>query len=113
MLNGPLLGLLAKLTVYAPEVEKVTTSLAPEGGPKGDQLDPVSNDSFAVGPAHVYAVDPAGVTIREAVPLIAPLVAVTVNGPPFVEPAVNNPLLLIVPPPLTVHVTVGLIAPPN
>ena len=47
------------------------------------------------------------VTVTLAVPLTLPLTAVTVKGPPAVEPAVNKPAVLIVPPPLTVHVNVG------
>jgi len=42
-----------------------------------------------------------------AVPLTLPLAAVTVKGPPPVEPAVNNPDELMVPPPLTDQVNVG------
>ena len=41
------------------------------------------------------------VTDTLAVPLTPPLAAVTVNGPPAVEPALNRPDELIVPPPLT------------
>ena len=47
------------------------------------------------------------VTVTLAVPLTLPLVAVTVNGPTGVLPAVNSPLPLIVPPPLTVQVKLG------
>ncbi len=47
------------------------------------------------------------VTVTLAVPLTLPLAAVTVKGPPAVEPAVNSPLELIVPPPLTDQVKVG------
>ena len=46
-------------------------------------------------------------TVTLAVPLTLPLVAVTVNGPPAVEPAVNRPAVLIVPPPLTDQVNAG------
>jgi len=55
------------------------------------------------------------VTVTLAVPLTLPLVAVTVNGPPAVEPAVNRPAVLIVPRPLTdqVNVGCGLIGLPN
>jgi hypothetical protein len=48
-----------------------------------------------------------------AVPFTLPLAAVTVNGPPAVEPAVNNPAALMVPPPTDtpqVNVGCGLIA---
>ena len=41
-------------------------------------------------------------------PLTAPLVAVTVNGPPAVAPAVNSPLALpMVPPPETAQLKLG------
>ena len=43
----------------------------------------------------------AAVTETLAVPVRPPLAAVTVNGPPAVEPALNRPDELIVPPPLT------------
>ena len=46
------------------------------------------------------------VTVTLAVPLTLPLVAVTVKEP-AVEPAVNKPAVLMVPPPLTVQVNVG------
>ena len=49
----------------------------------------------------------AAVTVTDAVPLTLPLAAVTVNGPPAAEPAVNSPDAEIVPPPLTVQVKVG------
>jgi hypothetical protein len=49
----------------------------------------------------------AVVTATLAVPLTPPLAAVTVYGPPAVLPAVKSPLLLIVPPPLTVQVKLG------
>src|SRR5262245_14530592 len=52
-----------------------------------------------------------GTTVTVAVPLTAPLVAVTVDGPPTVV-AVNTPLELIVPPPDTDHVTVVGNVPP-
>ena len=45
------------------------------------------------------------VTVTLAVPCAAPDVAVTVNGPPTVVPAVNTPLVEIVPPPLTDQLT--------
>ena len=41
------------------------------------------------------------VTETLAVPVRPPLAAVTVNGPPAVEPALNRPDEPIVPPPLT------------
>lgn len=47
------------------------------------------------------------VTVTLAVPLMLPLAAVTVKGPPVVEPAVNRPVELMVPPPLTVQVKMG------
>src|SRR6476646_1692798 len=47
------------------------------------------------------------VTVTAAVPCTEPLVAVTVNGPPAVEPAVNRPAWLTVPPPLTDQVNEG------
>ena len=47
------------------------------------------------------------VTVTLAVPLTVPLAAVTVNGPPAVEPAVNKPDELMPPPPLTDQVNVG------
>jgi hypothetical protein len=47
------------------------------------------------------------VTVTLAVPLTVPLVAITVKGPPAVEPAVNRPPVLIVPPPLTDQVNAG------
>ena len=55
------------------------------------------------------------VTVTLAVPLTLPLAAVTVKGPPAVEPAVNKPAASIVPPPVTDHVNVGcgLIGLPN
>ena len=55
------------------------------------------------------------VTVTLAVPFTLPLVAVTVNGPPALEPAVNRPEGLIEPPPLTDHVKegCGLIGWPN
>jgi hypothetical protein len=52
-------------------------------------------------------VPPPAVTVTCAVPLLPPLAAVTVNGPPAVAPAVKSPAVLIVPPPETVHVKVG------
>ena len=50
-------------------------------------------------------VDPVTVTL--AVPFTPALEAVTVYGPPAVVPAANNPLLLIVPPPLTLQLKDG------
>ena len=47
------------------------------------------------------------VIVTLAIPLMAPLEAVTVKGPPVVVPAVNKPVELMVPPPLTVQVKVG------
>jgi hypothetical protein len=47
------------------------------------------------------------VTVTLAVPLTVPLVAITVKGPPAVEPAVNRPPVVIVPPPLTDQVNGG------
>ena len=47
------------------------------------------------------------VTLTVAVPLIEPLVAVTVKGPPTVVPAVNKPAVVMVPPPLTVQAKIG------
>ena len=47
------------------------------------------------------------VTVALAVPLMLPLVAVTVKGPPVAEPAVNRPVELMMPPPLTVQVKMG------
>ena len=38
------------------------------------------------------------VTVTDAVPFTEPLVAVTVNGPPATDPAVNRPVVLILPP---------------
>ena len=57
----------------------------------------------------IVSVKSAGtaVTVTLAVPLMLPLVAVTVNGPPAVAPAVNKPAVLIVPPPLTAQLKVG------
>jgi len=49
----------------------------------------------------------ADVTVTLAIPLTPPLVAVTVNGPPAVLPAVKSPLLLIIPPPLAVQAKLG------
>ena len=49
-------------------------------------------------------------TVTDAVPLFPPLEAVTVNGPPAVLPAVNEPFAPMVPPPLTVHANVGWVA---
>src|SRR2546425_516109 len=45
-----------------------------------------------------------------AVPILAPLVAVTVKGPPELAPAVNRPEEEIVPPPLTDQVKIGWLA---
>src|SRR5438552_17908189 len=53
------------------------------------------------------------VTVTLAVPETPPLEAVTVNGPPAEVPAVNRPVPLMVPPPLTVHAKTGLIGWPN
>jgi len=56
------------------------------------------------------------VTVTLAVPfMMRPLVAVTVNGPPAVLPAVNKPLELMVPPPLTDQLNegCGLMGLPN
>ena len=57
----------------------------------------------------------AAVTETLAVPVRPPLAAVTVNGPPAVEPALNRPAEPIVPPPLTDQVNdgCGLKAWPN
>ena len=46
------------------------------------------------------------VTVTLAVPFTLPLAAVTVKGPPAVEPAVNKPDALMLPP-LTDHVNEG------
>ena len=54
-----------------------------------------------------FAVGVTAVTETLAVPLIPPLVAVTVYGPPAVVPAVNRPLALMVPPPDTDQLKVG------
>ena len=58
-------------------------------------------------PPFLITLPDAAVTVTLAVPLTLPLVAVTVKGPPAVEPAVNRPEALIVPPPLTDQVKVG------
>ena len=50
------------------------------------------------------------VTVTLAVPLIPPLDAVTVNGPPAELPAVKNPPVLMLPPPLTVQLNDGCVA---
>src|SRR5436305_780639 len=57
----------------------------------------------------------AAVTVTLAVPLTLLLAAATVKGPPAVEPAVNSPELLMVPPPLTdqVNAGCGVIGLPN
>ena len=47
------------------------------------------------------------VTVTLAVPVTLPLVAVTVKGPPAVEPAVNKPAASIVPPPFADHPNAG------
>src|SRR4051812_36582868 len=47
------------------------------------------------------------VTTKLAVPVLPPPDAVTVNGPPTIAPAVNRPVPLIVPPPLTLQLNVG------
>jgi hypothetical protein len=41
------------------------------------------------------------VTVTLAVPFTPPLDAVTVNGPPLLDPAVNTPAELMTPPPFT------------
>ena len=64
------------------------------------QLSPEFGDVTLI----LYAVT---VTVTLAVPLTLPLVAVTVNGPPAALPAVNSPLLEIVPPPPTVQPKLG------
>src|SRR5438045_1787346 len=48
----------------------------------------------------MVTLDPT-VTVTEAVPLVLPALAATVNGPPVVLPAVNRPAERMVPPPLT------------
>ena len=53
------------------------------------------------------------VTVTLAVPETPPLEALTVNGPPAELPALNRPVPLMVPPPLTVQVKAGLIGLPN
>jgi hypothetical protein len=50
------------------------------------------------------------VTLTFAVPVTLPLDALTVNGPPAVDPAVKRPLESMVPPPLTDQVMVGCVA---
>src|SRR6185436_8210119 len=50
---------------------------------------------------------PPPVTVTWAVPLTAPLVAVTVWGPPAVPPAVKRPAVSMVPPPETIQVKLG------
>ena len=47
------------------------------------------------------------VMLTEAEALRAPLEAITVNGPPAKDPAVNKPLLLIEPPPETFQENAG------
>jgi len=46
-------------------------------------------------------------TLTLAIPMTPPLAAVTLNGPPAALPAVNKPVPLIVPPPLTDHANAG------
>src|SRR4051794_27882006 len=46
-------------------------------------------------------------TETDAVPLVVPLVAVTVKGPPAVAPAVKSPFASMAPPPDTVQVKAG------
>src|SRR5687768_16530377 len=54
-------------------------------------------------------------TFTTAVPAFPPAVAVRVCGPPAVRPAVNRPLVEIVPPPVTdqVNAGAGTMALPN
>jgi hypothetical protein len=70
---------------------------------------------FGFADAAVKIVGAALATVTLAVAECPPAVAVTTNGPPGLLPAVNRPVLLIVPPPLTVHVNVGcgFITAPN
>jgi len=48
----------------------------------------------------------AWVTVTEVLPDFEPLLALTVNGPPM-EPAVNSPLELMLPPPVVAQVNPG------
>jgi hypothetical protein len=67
---------------------------------------PVVTDALKGDTAMVVRTGGA-VTVTAAVPVTAPLVAVIVNGPPALEPAVNRPVWLIVPPPPTAQVNEG------
>ncbi len=60
-----------------------------------------------VGLTEIVKSGGALVTVTLAVPFTLPLDAVTVKGPPALEPAVNKPDELIVPPPLAVQLNVG------
>ena len=71
---------------------------------------------FVVVPVTGFGVAVAGVatvggdvalTVTLAVPFTLPLDAVTVYGPPGVASAVNNPAVLIVPPPSTFQLIGG------
>ena len=68
---------------------------------------------FGLAEAGLATVGAPFTTVTLAVPETAPLEAVTVNGPPAADPAVNRPLPLIVPPPLTDQLKTALIEAPN
>ena len=70
----------------------------------GPYATPTVPDESEVGPVTLKGV----VTVTLAVPFTPVLEAVTVKGPPVVV-ALNNPELLIVPPPFTAHVNVGCV----
>ncbi len=78
------------------------------------RVPPVATEALA-GETVMFVSTGGALTVTLAVPLTPPLAAVTVKGPPPVEPAVNNPDALMVPPPLTdqVNVGCGLIGLPN
>ena len=70
-------------------------------------MPPVGTEALA-GDTVIVASTGAAVTVTAAVPVtLLPLLAVTVNGPPVVGPAVKSPVGEIVPPLVTVQVKVG------
>src|SRR5438132_13699159 len=63
--------------------------------------------SFVVPAPCTYITTGVAMIVTPAIPLTPPLEAVTVKGPPAVPPAVKSPLVLMLPPPLTVQLNDG------
>jgi hypothetical protein len=84
----------------------------PSSAPSADTVVVVPDTGFGAALAATARVGGLLITVALAVPWTPEFgsVAVTVNGPPAVAPAVKRPLVSIVPPPPTTQSNVGCAA---